>query len=55
MSGDEGVDDFILKFNQLNDSNQKYIMAVQQALIFAQSQPNSSPSVKERTLHEETT
>lgn len=55
MSGNEAVKDFILKYNQLNDNNKKYIMAVQQALIFAQSQPGPFPSVKESALHEETT
>lgn len=29
--------DFNAKFNKLNESNQKYIIAIQQALLFAQS------------------
>lgn len=28
--------DFMVKFNQLNETNQKYIIAIQQALAFAQ-------------------
>ena len=29
--------DFIVKFNELNPDNQRYIIAIQQALTFAQS------------------
>lgn len=29
--------DFIVKFNELNPDNQRYLIAVQQALAFAQS------------------
>lgn len=28
--------DFMVKFNQLSEANQKYIIAIQQALAFAQ-------------------
>lgn len=28
--------DFMVKFNQLSEANQKYIIAIQQALVFAQ-------------------
>lgn len=28
--------DFMVKLNQLNEANQKYIIAIQQALAFAQ-------------------
>ena len=28
--------DFMVKFNELNETNQKYIIAIQQALAFAQ-------------------
>jgi hypothetical protein len=28
--------DFMVRFNQLNETNQKYIIAIQQALAFAQ-------------------
>lgn len=31
------VEDFIIKFNELNPDNQRYLIAVQQALAFAQS------------------
>ena len=30
------VDGFSEKFNQLNDQNRRYILAIQQALLFAQ-------------------
>lgn len=29
--------DFISKFNELTEENQRYVVAVQQALVFAQS------------------
>lgn len=31
-------ENFFVKFNELNEKNQKYILAIQQALTFAQSQ-----------------
>ena len=34
--------DFMVKFNQLNEANQKYIIAIQQALAFAQESSEKS-------------
>ena len=34
--------DFMVKFNQLNETNQKYIIAIQQALAFAQGASTES-------------
>lgn len=36
MNEDKATRDFLIKFSKLNDINQKYIIAIQQALLFAQ-------------------
>lgn len=42
--------EFMVKFNELSETNQKYIMAVQQALAFAQS--NSEEKSVSRKIKE---
>ena len=34
--------DFMVKFNQLNETNQKYIIAIEQTLAFAQGASTES-------------
>lgn len=36
MDEDRSVKDFTAKFSKLTEVNQKYVMAIQQALIYAQ-------------------
>lgn len=42
------VQDFTIKFDALNADNQKYIIAVQQALMFAQSTGQKVMKKKEK-------
>lgn len=37
MNEDKTIKDFSVKFSKLSEINQKYIVAIQQALIFAQT------------------
>ena len=46
------TDDFETKFNELNERNQKYIIAIQQALMYAQESEEMVKSRKE--LNEKT-
>lgn len=41
----KSIIDFMVKFSELNEENQKYIMAIQQALAFAQSNPGEKVRV----------
>ena len=36
MNEEKSVKDFITKFSMLSESNKKYVMAIQQALTYAQ-------------------
>ena len=40
------VNDFSLKFGQLNEQNQKYILAIQQALLYAQDSERAEKETK---------
>ena len=40
------IADFMVKFSELNETNQKYIMAIQQALAFAQATADEEKRVK---------
>lgn len=42
MSEEQRIRDFIVKFNELNEDNQKYIIAIQQALTFAQTREKTA-------------
>lgn len=44
------IDDFITQFSELNEHNQKYIIAIQQALVYAQE----SEKVVERNNNQNT-
>ncbi|MFV0551248.1 MAG: hypothetical protein ACK5N8_03715 [Alphaproteobacteria bacterium] len=37
MNEEKATRDFVVKFNELNEGNQTYIIAIQQALMFAQT------------------
>lgn len=40
------IKNFDIKFNELSADNQKYIIAIQQALIFAQSNEKAAQETK---------
>jgi len=40
MENTMAVKDFTLKFKKLNKQNQKYILAIEQAMLFAQDSGN---------------
>lgn len=42
MNEDKAIRDFFTKFSKLTDINQKYVIAIQQALIFAQTVENAA-------------
>lgn len=42
--------DFSTKFNELNSDNQRYIIAIQQALMFAQNNEQKSQNKNNETV-----
>ena len=46
MDNANTVDDFSAKFEQLNDQNRRYILAIQQALLFAQDNEKAEKKKK---------
>lgn len=47
MDESTAIQDFSAKFGQLNEQNQKYIVAIQQALLYAQEAESSEETKKE--------
>lgn len=47
MEGTMAVNDFTVKFEKLNKQNQKYIFAMEQAMLFAQD-PDGEKEQEER-------
>ena len=47
MDESMAVQDFSAKFEQLNEQNQKYIVAIQQALLYAQETESTEEKKKE--------
>lgn len=49
MEDTMAVNDFSLKFEKLNEQNRKYILAIQQALLYAQDSEGREKEEKRRT------
>ncbi len=45
------VSDFSMKFDKLSEQNQKYIMAIQQALLYAQAVEKDEKAQKKSKLY----
>lgn len=48
MKEDKVTKDFVLKFNKLNEQNKKYIIAIQQALIFSQTSSEKAEATNKK-------
>lgn len=46
--------EFNIGFSKLNDDNKQYILAISQALIFAQTAQESESSTNEKRINEKT-
>lgn len=53
MNADGVARDFAVKFSKLNESNQKYILAIQQALMFAQTSAKQPDNPETDTADDE--
>lgn len=47
------VQDYSAKFGQLNEQNQKYVLAIQQALLYAQNAEKSEKTKKTKKMEDE--
>lgn len=54
MSKNTLIRDFNIGFSQLNEDNKQYVLAISQALIFAQTVPQNISPPKEKVTHEKT-
>lgn len=47
MEEDKLIEEFVKKFQQLNEADKRYVLAISEALLFAESQHEDKGSEKE--------
>ena len=53
MDESMAVQDYSAKFGQLNEQNQKYVLAIQQALLYAQDTEKGEETEKTKKMEDE--